>query len=116
MFDHATSQTRVARWPVSRSNCAQPLWHELIRSAGQFQLPAMYAPVCWSTKPWLLLGPSHDVPVSIVAKDPEVLEKIADWGWTDGLQPADSTPTWRMDKFRDRFMTAFGPQQPGGTS
>ncbi|MFF9773380.1 sulfatase [Streptomyces sp. NPDC013978] len=61
-------------------------------------------------------NPSHDVPVSIVAQDPEVLEKIADWGWTDGLKPADSTPTWRMDKFRDRFMTAFGPQQPGGTS
>ncbi|MEV6382344.1 sulfatase [Streptomyces sp. NPDC051773] len=61
-------------------------------------------------------NPSHDVPVSIVAKDPEVLEKIADWGWSDGLKPADSTPTWRMDKFRDRFMTAFGPQQPAGTT
>ncbi|MBP5860356.1 sulfatase [Streptomyces scabiei] len=61
-------------------------------------------------------NPSHDVPVSIVAKDPEVLKKVADWGWTDGLQPADNTPVWRMDKFRDRFMTAFGPQQPGGTS
>jgi hypothetical protein len=60
-------------------------------------------------------NPSHDVPVSIVAQDPEVLEKISDWGWTDGLQPADATPVWRMDKFRDRFMTAFGPQQPGGT-
>ncbi|WP_326575555.1 sulfatase [Streptomyces sp. NBC_00481] len=59
-------------------------------------------------------NPSHDVPVSIVAQDPEVLEKISDWGWTDGLQPADTTPVWRMDKFRDRFMTAFGPQQPGG--
>ncbi|MER6154769.1 sulfatase [Streptomyces sp. NPDC001868] len=61
-------------------------------------------------------NPSHDVPVSIVAQDPEVLEKVADWGWTDGLQPADSTPVWRMDKFRDRFMTAFGPRQPGGKS
>ncbi|MFF5362597.1 sulfatase [Streptomyces scabiei] len=61
-------------------------------------------------------NPSHDVPVSIVAKDPEVLKKVADWGWTDGLQPADNTPVWRMDKFRDRFMTAFGPQQPGGAS
>ncbi|MCC9705258.1 sulfatase [Streptomyces sp. MNU76] len=60
-------------------------------------------------------NPSHDVPVSVVAKDPVVLEKISDWGWTDGLKPADATPTWRMDKFRDRFMTAFGPQQPGGT-
>ncbi|UUU25698.1 sulfatase [Streptomyces sp. DSM 40750] len=58
-------------------------------------------------------NPSHDVPVSIVAQDPEVLEKIADWGWTDGLKPADDTPVWRMDKFRDRFMTAFGPQGAG---
>lgn len=53
--------------------------------------------------------PSHDVPVSIVAQDPEVFDKISDWGWVDGLQPADDTPVWRMDEFRDRFMTAFGP-------
>ncbi|MGW0707115.1 sulfatase [Streptomyces sp. NPDC002643] len=62
--------------------------------------------------------PVHDVPVSIVAQDPEVFDRIADWGWADGLQPADDTPVWRMDKFRDRFMTAFGPEgtgQPGGT-
>jgi hypothetical protein len=63
-------------------------------------------------------NPSHDVPVSIVAQDPEVLKKVSDWGWTDGLQPADNTPVWRMDKFRDRFMTAFGPQgtAPQGTA
>lgn len=54
--------------------------------------------------------PNHDVPVSIVAQDPKVLDKIADWGYTDGLKPADNAPEWRMDKFRDRFMTAFGPQ------
>ncbi|GHH80919.1 sulfatase [Streptomyces capitiformicae] len=54
-------------------------------------------------------NPSHDVPISIVAQDPEVLEKISDWGWVDGLKPAADTPVWRMDKFRDRFMTAFGP-------
>jgi len=52
--------------------------------------------------------PNHDVPVSIVAQDPKVLDKIADWGWTDGLKPASDAPEWRMDKFRDRFMTAFG--------
>ncbi|MDX2875632.1 hypothetical protein [Streptomyces ipomoeae] len=61
-------------------------------------------------------NPVHDVPVSIVAQDPEVLDRISDWGWADGLKPADDTPVWRMDKFRDRFMTAFGPQQPGGAS
>ncbi|WP_225860466.1 sulfatase-like hydrolase/transferase [Streptomyces triticiradicis] len=51
---------------------------------------------------------SRDVPVSIVAKDPKVLDKIADWGWTDGLQPEHDAPVWKMDSFRDRFLTAYG--------
>ncbi|WP_342748640.1 CDP-alcohol phosphatidyltransferase [Streptomyces thermovulgaris] len=59
---------------------------------------------------------SRDVPVSIVAKDPKVLEKIADWGWTDGLRPAHDAPVWRMDAFRNRFLTAYGsvPHPSGG--
>ncbi|MFB9466900.1 CDP-alcohol phosphatidyltransferase [Streptomyces cinereospinus] len=55
----------------------------------------------------------RDVPVSVVAKDPEVLERIADWGWTDGLRPAEDAPVWRMSDFRDRFLTAYG-STPGG--
>jgi hypothetical protein len=51
---------------------------------------------------------SRDVPVSIVAKDPKVLDRIADWGWADGLRPGHDTPVWKMDKFRDRFLTAYG--------
>ncbi len=52
---------------------------------------------------------SHDVPISIVAKDKSVFNRIADWGWTDGLTPAATAPTWPMSTFRDRFLTAFGP-------
>ncbi|MFE1292032.1 sulfatase-like hydrolase/transferase [Streptomyces sp. NPDC058751] len=51
---------------------------------------------------------SRDVPVSIVAKDPAVLDKIADWGWTDGLRPGHDAPVWKMSSFRDRFLTAYG--------
>ncbi len=51
---------------------------------------------------------SRDVPVSIVAKDPKVLDRIADWHWTDGLRPAHDAPVWRMSSFRDRFLTAYG--------
>ncbi|WP_455431928.1 sulfatase [Streptomyces violarus] len=51
-----------------------------------------------------------DVPITIVAKDEKVLDRVADWGWTDGLKPAENAPRWGMDKFRDRFMTAYGPQ------
>ncbi|MFJ1969881.1 sulfatase [Streptomyces sp. NPDC087903] len=50
---------------------------------------------------------SRDVPITIVAHDPKVLDRISDWGWTDGLKPADNAPEWAMDKFRDRFMTAY---------
>ncbi|MHA5053606.1 sulfatase-like hydrolase/transferase [Streptomyces sp. SD15] len=51
---------------------------------------------------------SRDVPISIVAKDPKVLDKIADWGWTDGLRPEHNAPVWKMSDFRDRFLTAYG--------
>ncbi|MFF9216418.1 alkaline phosphatase family protein [Streptomyces viridosporus] len=59
---------------------------------------------------------SRDVPVSIVAKDPAVLEKIADWNWTEGLRPSEDAPVWRMDAFRDRFLRAYGsvPHPTGG--
>lgn len=53
-------------------------------------------------------GASRDVPVTVVAKDPEVLEKIADWNWTEGLRPAKDAPVWKMDTFRNRFLTAYG--------
>ncbi|GGO58288.1 hypothetical protein GCM10012287_56100 [Streptomyces daqingensis] len=52
---------------------------------------------------------SRDVPVSVIAKDDKVMDRIHDWNWKDGLRPDKDTPVWRMDKFRDRFMTAYGP-------
>ncbi|UXY25892.1 sulfatase [Streptomyces sp. HUAS TT20] len=52
---------------------------------------------------------SREVPVTIVAHDPKVLDRISDWGWTEGLKPAKDAPVWAMNKFRDRFMTAYGP-------
>jgi hypothetical protein len=55
-------------------------------------------------------GAPHDVPITILAKDPAVLDRIADWGWHDGLKPGKDAPIWRMDTFRDRFLSAFGPR------
>jgi hypothetical protein len=51
---------------------------------------------------------SRDVPITIVAHDRAVLDRISGWGWQDGLQPGPQAPVWRMDAFRDRFLTAFG--------
>jgi hypothetical protein len=49
----------------------------------------------------------HDVPVAVVAKDPQVLDRIAPWGWSEGVRPGQGSPVWRMDRFRDRFLAAF---------
>jgi hypothetical protein len=53
-------------------------------------------------------GPSHDVPVSVIAHDPAVLSRIGGWGWNDGLRPSPQAPVWPMSAFRDRFLSAFG--------
>ena len=57
---------------------------------------------------------SHDVPISIVAQDPAVLDQIAEWGWQDGLRPGPQAAVWPMDRFRDRFLSAFGTPPPAG--
>jgi hypothetical membrane protein len=55
-------------------------------------------------------GASRDVPITIVARDRTVLDRISGWGWQDGLKPGPQAPVWRMDTFRDRFLNAFGSQ------
>jgi phosphatidylglycerophosphate synthase len=56
---------------------------------------------------------SHDVPISIIAHDPSVLRRIKRWDWQSGLLPSPHAPVWRMSAFRDRFLTAYGPQTKG---
>ncbi|MCO8269763.1 sulfatase-like hydrolase/transferase [Actinoplanes sp. TRM 88003] len=57
-------------------------------------------------------GASHDVPITVLAKDPEALRRIASWGWTEGLRPRPDAPVWPMNDFRDKFFAAFGEQAP----
>jgi hypothetical protein len=59
----------------------------------------------------VIIGPSasRDVPISVVARDPAVLDRIADWGWQPGLNPDPHAPVWPMDAFRDHFLAAYGP-------
>ncbi|MHA6617756.1 alkaline phosphatase family protein [Pseudonocardia sp. DLS-67] len=51
---------------------------------------------------------NRDVPITIVAKDPKVLDQVDGWRWQDGLRPGPHSPVWRMDTFRQEFLTAFG--------
>ena len=60
-------------------------------------------------------GASHDVPVSVLARDPAVLRRIADWGWAPGLRPDPDGPVRPMESFRDSFLAAYGPTRQGHT-
>ncbi|HEY1854192.1 MAG TPA: hypothetical protein VGG40_06340, partial [Solirubrobacterales bacterium] len=50
---------------------------------------------------------SHQVPISIIAHDPNVLKRIEGWGWGPGLRPRGDAPIWPMSAFRNRFFDAF---------
>ena len=58
-------------------------------------------------------GASRDVPVTIVAKDPAVLDRISGWRWQPGLRPGPDAPVWPMEDVRDRFLTAFSGTADG---
>jgi hypothetical protein len=51
---------------------------------------------------------THDVPITIIARDPAVLTKMASWGWQDGLRPNPQAPVLPMESFRDKFLSTFG--------
>ena len=59
--------------------------------------------------------PGHDVPISVISQDPEVMRRTAGWGWQSGLRPRPDAPVWRMDAFRNAFLTAFDPAGTGAS-
>ncbi|NIA72085.1 sulfatase [Pelagibius litoralis] len=54
---------------------------------------------------------SFDVPIHIIGP-PKLIERTDAWGWQQGLIPAEESPVWRMDSFRDRFLSAFSSAEP----
>ncbi len=53
-------------------------------------------------------GANHDVPISIISKDPTVIKRISSWNWQPGMLPSPTAPVWLMDEFRNRFLKAYG--------
>ncbi|WP_432478654.1 CDP-alcohol phosphatidyltransferase family protein [Nocardioides sp. GXQ0305] len=58
----------------------------------------------------------HEVPVSVLARDPAVLDRIAGWDWDRGLRPGPDAPVWPMDAFRDRFVAAYSAGGENGAA
>ena len=61
-------------------------------------------------------GGVRDVPVTVLARDPAVLEAISGWGWQEGLRPDAQGPVWPMADFRDRFLAAYSSPGSSGTT
>ncbi|HET7820343.1 MAG TPA: CDP-alcohol phosphatidyltransferase family protein [Ornithinibacter sp.] len=57
-------------------------------------------------------GGDREVPVTVIARDPKVVARVASWGWQSGLRPSDTGPVWPMAAFRDRFLTAYSSRAP----
>lgn len=49
---------------------------------------------------------SRDVAAHLIGP-PDLVARVASWGWRDGLVPDADTPVWPMEAFRDRFIRAF---------
>ena len=62
----------------------------------------------------IVSGPAgnHDVPITVIAHDRAVINRISGWGWQDGMRPESDAPVWPMDAFRDRFLAAYSLQPP----
>jgi phosphatidylglycerophosphate synthase len=50
---------------------------------------------------------NHDVPISIITHDPNVLKQIGSWDWNAGLKPNTNAPVWPMNAFRNKFLAAY---------
>jgi len=54
------------------------------------------------------------VPVHLIARDPDVINAVSEWQWQAGMIPDTDAPVWRMDTLRDRFVRAFSEQPAAG--
>jgi len=57
-------------------------------------------------------GGNRDVPVTVLGRDPAVVDRIAGWGWQEGLRPDAGAPVVPMAAFRDRFLAAYSDGGP----
>jgi hypothetical protein len=61
-------------------------------------------------------GGNRDVPVTVIAHDPKVIDRVSSWGWQEGLRPDERAPVWPMSAFRDRFLAAYSSSASSATT
>lgn len=109
-------------------NSPEEIWKDTARIRLQFRLSIEYALdtitsylLTYGDDDWvvLMLGDhqpaplvtgdtrNRDVPVHLIARDPEVMAAVAHWRWSENLLPEEDAPVWPMDQLRNRFIAAF---------
>ncbi len=59
----------------------------------------------------------RDVPVHVIANDPEIVRAAEGWGFTPGLIPASGAATRPMEAMRSLILATFTPRgEPAGTA
>jgi hypothetical protein len=115
MPEQAPSKTVIWRSPQRvRAAYAQSIEYSLtalVSFVQRYADPRLALVVLGDHQPATIVsgeGADHDVPITVIAHDPKVFDRISSWGWERGMRPGPDAPVWRMDAFRDRFLTAFG--------
>ena len=64
----------------------------------------------------MALDDRPDVPVHLIGPQP-LVDRAADWGWTEGLVPDNAAEPRAMDEMRDLILDAFSspPSKGSGT-
>ena len=55
---------------------------------------------------------THEVPISIIARDPSVFRQSASWRWQNGLVPSPSAPLEQMSALRNQILDNFSTASP----
>ncbi|WP_220794561.1 hypothetical protein [Nocardioides pelophilus] len=91
-------------------------WETLVSFLETYPDPDRVLIVLGDHEPWSWVSgdPDYaggrDVPITVIAQDPAVVRRVADWDWSPGLLPPADAPVWPMSDLRDRVLTAFGPR------
>jgi len=88
-------------------------WEALVSFLETYPDPDRVLVVLGDHEPWSWVSGDpddkggRDVPITVIAQDPDVVRRIADWQWSPGLLPPEDAPVWPMSDLRDRLLTAF---------
>ena len=129
-WDEIGDGTIFNQWALS-GDPPEVVWRDHDRVRDQFRLAVDYSLQsvgAWAARhadapPLMIVLGDHeparfvsgvdgfDVPIHVIGP-PDLVEEFAALGWTDGMIPDPTTPSLRMDRLRDLFLTTLSTSTP----